>query len=385
METLKSVNGSAVAGIHWVRRSDWPAGANRRSRAVSVVDLFCGCGGLTLGVWEAVRVRSRRLDVRLAVDLEERPLEVYRKNFDQWTGQVRQDDVARLFDGRRLSAATRVERYWMGRLKPIDLIVAGPPCQGHSDLNNTTRRNDPRNALYLRVIRAVEILRPKALIVENVPAVLLDKRGVVQRAVSWLRRLDYSVSERVVGMMQFGVPQLRRRHILVATRTKEFCLSDLDRGPNLAPTAGDFLAGLEDEADEDGALFCRPARMTPENRRRVAYLFSKDLYDLPNSKRPSCHRDKKHAYVSMYGRMHWDRPAQTLTSGFGSMGQGRYVHPTRRRLISPHEAARLQGFPDFFDFSPASSLSSLREMIANAVPPQFTAQLVTKFIDEGVL
>jgi DNA (cytosine-5)-methyltransferase 1 len=83
--------------------------------------------------------------------------------------------------------------------------------------------------------------------------------------------------------------------------------------------------------------------------------------------------------------MHWDRPAQTLTSGFGSMGQGRYVHPRRRRLLTPHEAARLQGFPDFFDFSSVGKATALREMIANAVPPQFTAVLVQALIKAKVI
>ena len=82
----------------------------------------------------------------------------------------------------------------------------------------------------------------------------------------------------------------------------------------------------------------------------------------------------------MYGRMHWDRPAQTLTSGFGSMGQGRYVHPTRPRLITPHEGARIQGFPDFFDFGGIESVTALREMIANAVPPQLSATFVAEFL-----
>lgn len=323
--------------------------------------------------------------VRLAVDLEDQALEVYKRNFPTRERRVIHDDVSRLFDGQRGNRATTTERYWIKRLGPIDLVVAGPPCQGHSDLNNSTRRNDPRNGLYLRVVRAAELLRPKVVIIENVPTVLLDKRGVVQKAIDWLHTLGYQVSERVMSLLEFGVPQLRRRHILVATRTGEFCLSALDGTATSDLTAGAYLAGLEDEAALDGELFHRPARMTPENERRVNYLFSKGLHDLPNSMRPKCHKDKKHAYVSMYGRIHWDKPAQTVTSGFGSMGQGRYVHPTRKRLISPHEAARLQGFPDFFDFSTAKHLTYLREMIANAVPPQFTAHLVTRLIDDRVL
>ena len=101
----------------------------------------------------------------------------------------------------------------------------------------------------------------------------------------------------------------------------------------------------------------------------MAYLFDKRLYDLPNSRRPDCHRDGDHSYVSMYGRLHWHKPAQTITTGFGSMGQGRYVHPARRRTITPHEAARLQTFPDWFDFGDQTSPTELAKMIGNAVPP----------------
>jgi DNA (cytosine-5)-methyltransferase 1 len=125
--------------------------------------------------------------------------------------------------------------------------------------------------------------------------------------------------------------------------------------------------------------------MTQENQRRVKYLFRKDVHDLPNRLRPPCHRDKDHSYVSMYGRMHWDKPAQTITGGFGSMGQGRFVHPTRPRTLTAHEAARLQGFPDFFDFSSVKGVTALREMIGNAVPPQLTALLVSQLLEEGHL
>ena len=77
----------------------------------------------------------------------------------------------------------------------------------------------------------------------------------------------------------------------------------------------------------------------------------------------------------MYGRLRWDQPAQTITTGFGSMGQGRYVHPARRRTITPHEAARLQTFPDTFDFGDVTSRKALAKMIGNAVPPLLMATL----------
>jgi DNA (cytosine-5)-methyltransferase 1 len=120
--------------------------------------------------------------------------------------------------------------------------------------------------------------------------------------------------------------------------------------------------------------------MSKENARRIEYLFGHRLHDLPNTQRPDCHRDGDHSYISMYGRLRWDGPAQTITTGFGSMGQGRYVHPARRRTITPHEAARLQTFPDWFDFGEESSRSLLAKMIGNAVPPLVMVALGTEII-----
>jgi DNA (cytosine-5)-methyltransferase 1 len=88
---------------------------------------------------------------------------------------------------------------------------------------------------------------------------------------------------------------------------------------------------------------------------------------------------------SVYGRLSWDRPAQTITSGFGSMGQGRYVHPLRRRVITPHEAARLQGLPDFFSFDSVVGRTLLHEMIGNAVPPQLITTLIKCLIEQGAI
>jgi DNA (cytosine-5)-methyltransferase 1 len=340
---------------------------------------------MTLGVWEAARRHRRRLEIRFSIDLAREPLAVYRNNFANFAHCVREDDVARIFSSHLGSKLTAIERYWTGRIGALDLIVAGPPCQGHSDLNNSTRRKDPRNSLYLRVVRAIEIVRPKAVIVENVPAVLLDKTKVVTQAVAWLKTIGYQVKDNVVSLGPFQVPQNRRRHFLVAVRDNDFEMDDLTRAGGKVPTVGKYLAGLEDEPDRRVELFYRPAVMTRANKKRVEWLFKNDIFDLPDSQRPPCHRDKRHAYVSMYGRMHWEKPAQTLTSGFGSMGQGRYVHPRRKRMLSPHEAARLQGFPDFFDFSSAATLTGLREMIANAVPPQGAATIVDRLICLGLL
>lgn len=104
-------------------------------------------------------------------------------------------------------------------------------------------------------------------------------------------------------------------------------------------------------------------------------------YDLPDYLRPDCHRLKQHSYKSVYGRLRWDQPAQTITTGFTSMGQGRYVHPARARTITPHEAARLQGFPDYFRFGEGPR-SVWCKLIGNAVPPALGEAVAGAVIDE---
>jgi DNA (cytosine-5)-methyltransferase 1 len=111
----------------------------------------------------------------------------------------------------------------------------------------------------------------------------------------------------------------------------------------------------------------------------MKHLLDHDLYDLPNKERPECHRDN-HSYKSMYGRLNWELPAQTITSGFGSIGQGRYMHPSRTRALTAHEAARLQGFPDYFDFSAVARRADLATMIGNAVPPALAREIVAELI-----
>ncbi len=378
-------NATSNSILEWVTLTKRPPCPNGNAPTLTVVDLFCGCGGMTLGARQAARHSNRRLDVRLAIDLAPEPLAVFRDNFDCDGWRVRRDDVAEVFAGRLGADRCSRERYWAGRVGRLDLLVAGPPCQGHSDLNNSTRRKDPRNGLYLHVVRAAEALRPKAVIIENVPAVVHDRKGVVRQAIARLEAAEYHVTVGLVQIASLGVPQQRKRHVLVATKSRRFELTTLPGNANGAPTVGQFLAGLEDEPEQRPGVFFQPSQMTSANRRRVKYLFKNGDHDLPDGLRPACHRDKSHSYVSMYGRMYWDRPAQTITTGFGSMGQGRFVHPTRPRTLTAHEAARLQGFPDFFDFSSAGGITALREMIGNAVPPPLCAAVVGELLASGAV
>lgn len=307
----------------------------------------------------------------LAIEREEPPARIYKNNI---ADVVEQTDIETLLDGQlgaRLTAAERKLRKQVGELQ---IGLAGPPCQGHSDLNNHTRRNDPRNQLYARVARAAAVLEPTILCVENVPAIRNDQAGVLDTTRTELIRLGYAVADQVIDMQLVGIPQRRRRHILLAcapgSANPEAVFENLVGHPCSDHLPRDVRWGIDDlKGLESQAVYDIASVPSDENRQRIAYLFEHDRYDLPNSQRPTCHRDAEHTYNAMYGRLRWDAPAQTITSGYGSMGQGRYVHPSERRTLTPHEAARLQTIPDWFAFDEPSTRTQIARMIGNAVPP----------------
>lgn len=371
---------SQLCGLTWVKSKTWPTIPTRTRRKLTIVDLFCGCGGLTLGAWEAARVNGRRLDVRLAVDLSADAVAVYRENLRLSDSIARREDVSALIPGALGKRPRPAEKRLAKAVGELDLLVAGPPCQGHSDLNNHTRRSDPRNALYLRVVRAAELFRPKIVLIENVGAVIHDRSRVIARSVKHLTKLGYGVDTSFIRAEELGLPQRRRRHILLAVRGIAANLEALRAKTNghRVPISA-YIDDLQDEPDRRTGLFYSPSGMMPANVRRMEYLFNHDKYDLPNRLRPPCHQNG-HSYKSMYGRLRWDQPAQTLTTGFGSMGQGRFLHPTRRRMLTPHEAARIQGLPDFLDFSGISKRTVMQDLLGNAVPPTVASTVLVRTI-----
>jgi DNA (cytosine-5)-methyltransferase 1 len=267
---------------------------------------------------------------------------------------------------------TARECYIAEQLGQIDVLVGGPPCQGYSDLNNHTRRDDPRNGLYARMARAARVLEPRMVLVENVPTVRHDVEKILDVTIRALEDAGFNVADRVVDLSRLGVAQRRRRHVILALRDIPLHPSHvLDTLPTRCEThrarttawAINDLVGMDSSDPYD-----TPSKATATNKARIDWLFDHDAFDLNNSQRPTCHQTQ-HTYRSMYGRLKWDEPAQTVTTGFGSMGQGRYVHPSERRTITPHEAARLQGLPDFFRFDAARTRGAVARMIGNSVPP----------------
>lgn len=318
------------------------------------------------------------MEITLAADSNTDALSAYQSNFSEVINNFLGTDLSSVFSplGNALSPTESKIADTAGH---VDMLMAGPPCQGHSSLNNSTRRLDPRNELYFVVPRAVEILKPSFVIIENVPEIVHSKEKVVQKTKNFLDSIGYYNTEIVISFDKIGIPQKRKRHILLASKNSMFTeITDSSFKPQNDNT---LSAWLKDIKIYDDSILDRTTKISDDNQTRIDYLFANDLYDLPNEMRPPCHRDKKHSYKSVYGRLRWDQPAQTITSGFGSMGQGRYIHPSERRPITAREAMRIQGFPDWYNFDAVDSITSIRKLIANAVPPILTYSILM-YIDQ---
>ena len=351
------------------------------SQTLNVIDLFSSVGGLSLGFQEAALAAGFRMQVKLAADVDGDALDVYRHNHQpkRVANESVSDLVSFKIAGRGESAkfagAPVISSENLRAAGKIDVVLAGPPCQGHSSLNNHSRGDDPRNDLYLTVPAIAIATGAKAIIIENVPNVVRDKQGVVSTTITLLTKAGYHVTSAVLSANKLGWPQTRRRYFLVAT---------LERQPLDLPALAEHLAhqalplswAIGDlnrkPLSEEDVMFSVP-KMSQENQARVQWLFERDEYNLPDRLRPKCHQDGNHTYPAIYGRMKWDRPAGTVTGGFLSPGRGRFIHPLQPRVLTPREAARVQGFPDWFDFDAISSgplrRGHLSKWIGDAVPP----------------
>jgi DNA (cytosine-5)-methyltransferase 1 len=215
-------------------------------------------------------------------------------------------------------------------------------------------------------------IRARAVIIENVPQVARDRFARVTHLARQLAlSCGYKCDEMNLNSLEVGVPQTRRRHIFVASREGLPALAQAVHAVRVPPRSIEFAIKDLARSKADGP-FDRPRQISDENRRRIDYLFKNRIFDLPNKVRPDCHKQGT-TYKSVYGRLRWDLPAGTITTGFMTPGQGRYIHPEQRRALTPHEGARIQGLPDSFSFElPAEKQrnSIYSKLIGDAVPPQ---------------
>lgn len=254
------------------------------------------------------------------------------------------------------------------RIRPegrCEVLIGGPPCQGFSTLGKR-RPRDPRNRLSLQMVEWARVLKPRVVVVENVPS-FLDS-PVWTRLRDGFECLGYTVEAHVVNAFDFGVPQLRSRSITFATRGRPPRLRPVCRAP--VRTVRQALAGLP--LDPDNVNFHYAPRPGPLALARMKVIPSGgDKRDVmrraPRLAAPSWWRVARDV-TDVWGRMEWDAPSNTLRTALLNASKGRYIHPTRHRVVSLREAARLQSIPDEWTF--VGDPYPIARQIGNSVPPR---------------
>lgn len=324
-----------------------------------MLDLFAGAGGLSLGLtWAGFRSIG-------AVEFDRSAAATYDYNFG--------DHVRRDADGSPLPIEDVDFTVFRDQ---VDLLAGGPPCQGFSQLGKGVS-TDPRNRLWRHFMRAVEEVRPRAFVMENVPPILQAEEGAA--TISRAKGLGYNVTSGVLNASLYGVPQRRKRAFVIGCleapailptpsgspeRTVRWAIGDLSETPS-----GENLHVGRNPRPESLERY----KVVPEGGNRF------DLQRARPDITPRCWIEKPTGSTDVFGRLWWDRPALTIRTEFFKPEKGRYLHPFADRPITHREAARLQTFPDDFVF--VGSNIQVARQIGNAVPPLLAHNIGLKLAD----
>ncbi|MCW4151536.1 DNA cytosine methyltransferase [Halomonas sp. 18H] len=341
-----------------------------------LIDLFCGAGGLSAGFIKPHF--CGRFESVLAIDNDRAAVATYNENFGE-----------HCFD-------ENIEMWLQKNSVPqADVVIGGPPCQGFSLLNKS-REGDIRRALWEPYMDIVSLSGASVFVMENVPGLLKSSEfnAIAKRALSIGFRL---LSPEVLNTADYGVPQTRKRTIIVGVRESSFDLCHLmdfppppshqppgDNGnlpvwrsvrefiSDLSPPKGTEIRGVAPPYD---LHFGRnPTEVSKERYKAVP--IGGNRFDLQKNRpdlTPACWIKKKSGGTDLFGRLWWDRPSVTIRTEFFKPEKGRYLHPEADRPITHREAARLMSFPDDFVFK--GTKIEVAKQIGNAVPPVFAGKI----------
>lgn len=340
--------------------------------ANKIIDLFCGCGGLSYGFEMA------GFEVVLAIDMWADAIKTYNHNH--------KSKVARCEDIHNLSKNFLEE---FSKENEIVGIIGGPPCQGFSTVGKRDV-NDPRNHLYMEYCRVVETIKPTFFVIENVKGLLTLNGGAFKNDIhSRFEALGYTVTHKLVNAVDFGIPQNRQRVFFIGIKNKEFifpegnkkhltCSDALSDMPNINEENGlsDFMNYTKEpqndyqnylRAGSDG-LRNNQITIHSEQTKRIIGMIKDGgkIKDLP----PEYWNIRK--YNKAFERMSASHPSNTVDTGHRN-----YFHYSANRIPTARENARLQSFPDKFEF--LGTKGSQYKQIGNAVPP-----LLAKAIAEAI-
>lgn len=323
----------------------------------SVVDLFCGAGGLTHGL------RLEGFQVRAGVDVDEQCRFPFERNNDA------------IFMKRDVVDLGAEELSELFAPQGPKILVGCAPCQPFSTYNQ--KNDDPKWRLVERFGELITEVRPDVVSMENVPRLLDFQRGEVFESFrATLESAGYTVRHRIVFLPDYGLPQRRSRLVLLASRHGEIDLESPTHTPETYLTVQDVIgrlpaipAGGADDVDE----LHTASRLSDINLRRIrASMPGGSWTEWDDDLIAACHKvESGRGYRSVYGRMRFDEPSPTITTQFFGFGNGRFGHPEQDRGLSLREGAILQSFPPGYVFTRPGErvhFKALGRLIGNAVP-----------------
>lgn len=357
----------------------WHAQIN--AHKLTAIDIFAGGGGLSVGLKKA------GFQVVSSVEIEPHAYATYRANHPE-VRAYKQD--IRTVSGAALKSSTTDGE--------VDLLAGCPPCQGFTSLTSKYRREDNRNELIGEMGRLVTEIRPRAIMMENVPGLVQKGKRLFDTFVSTLTDLGYEVKWDVLQVADFGIPQSRRRLVLLAGRGFGI---DLPKATHSRGGAGKLLPWktlrdvLSPVQNAEPIEFSRAKEMGGAHKfnwhvvRSLSYTNMERLKatkpgatwrDLPSELRPPCHRERNSGFANVYGRMTWDQVPVTITGGFATLSKGRFGHPEQNRTISVREAALIQTFPEDYVFD-SPYIDYVCDIIGNALPCDFASIVAAQCAD----
>lgn len=335
-----------------------------RKKQPTAIDLFSGAGGMTLGL------KLAGFKVVGAIEIDSVAVETYHSNHPDvfvWGKDIKGISVKQVMRKLKL------------REGDLDLLAGCPPCQGFSSIRTRNKGivNDPRNELIFQFLRFVKKLKPKTVMMENTPELAKDWR--MDQFVRQLNKLGYQGEYPILNAADYGVPQRRKRMVLMAGRFNivpfpkpEKTTVTVRRAIGSLPEPGKSGDPLHDYLENRSVRIIDRIQKTPKDGGS-----RKDLGD--NDQLP-CHKNQN-GFNDVYGRMSWGREAPTITGGCTNPSKGRFLHPEQNRAITLREAALLQSFPPDYHFSLSGGKQRASALIGNALPPEFVKRHARSIID----
>ena len=342
---------------------------------LKVLDLFSGCGGLSLGF------KLAGFKIEGAIDNDADSIETFKRNFGE--GKFFVKDI------------NKVNKEFIKKnFKDIDVIIGGPPCQGFSNANRWHKNySDPRNLLFLKFIEFVKIIKPKMVLIENVSGILSRSKGeIINNIKEILNKSGYKVDYKLLNASEFGVPQIRKRVFVVGNRLSNIDFFETLKKQNKV-TVKDAISELyslekKDEKKLNGKLsnnyikylrkknskvlnhdIVYPAESTIEKIKHVKQ--GENWQSIPVELFKN-NRNNRHS--SAFRRLKEDDFSVTIDTG---NAHSNYFHPIYHRIPTPREAARIRSFTDNFEF--IGSRTSQYRQIGNAVPPLLSKEIARNF------